>query len=178
MLRKCKSSKMVSQSTTRWLFIRVRAVVLTVGGLFVKTPRQSSAQEVIKQPLSRCDESFCGNRTSPRPPRIESRRGGGAARGDKRRLSRRRGVMDATAGDLLEHKHHQRGARSSNARTHFIYFSFLFFSFLRNGALKMRNESHKSFNWLLMTSGKGETVIGAWGVIPRRGKSFDGGARV
>lgn len=49
----------------------------TGGGLFVRAPGQSSEQEVIKQPLSRCDDPFCGNGTSPRPRSIKSGREGG-----------------------------------------------------------------------------------------------------
>lgn len=141
---------MVSQSTTGRLFIRVRAALLTGGGLFVRAPGQSSEQEVIKQPLSRCDDPFCGNGTSPRPRGIQSGRergkGGGAPRGDKRRLARRKSLMDATAGDLFKHKHTsaaRRGARRSNTCTR-LY-----------GALKMGaiNPPQRS-NWLLMERGR------------------------
>lgn len=92
---------MVSQTTTGRLFIRVRAAVLTGGGLFVRAPGQSSEQEVIKQPLSRCDDPFCGNGTSPRPRGVKSGREGRTSDDDFRAES----LMDATAGDLFKHKH-------------------------------------------------------------------------
>lgn len=133
---------MVSQSTTRWLFIRVRAVVLTGGGLFVRAPRQSSEQEVIKQPLSRCDESFCGNGASPRPPRIKSGREGGAWR--------------QTAA-FAPREFNERGRRwfiqtqTPRARGVVTQALFFFFFLFFNGALKMRaiNPPERS-NWLLM----------------------------